>query len=165
MENKNLTVLGIDPGLNGAIAQIEHSGMYNRLIVNVEDAPVHLLKKKKDYIPQLMADIVYKLKGKNTHAFIEKVHAMPKQGVTSTFSFGKGYGIWLGVLAALQIPYTLVTPMTWKKIMLRDMGDKDASRHRACELFPEYAGLFSRKKDDGRAEALLIAEYGRVKCL
>jgi crossover junction endodeoxyribonuclease RuvC len=95
-------------------------------------------------------------------AFVEKVHSMPGQGVRSMFTMGVGYGAWLGLLAGLQIPTTLVMPQRWKKVMLADQGqDKDASRLRAIQLFPTEAEYFTRKKDDGRAEAALIAEYGR----
>ena len=77
------------------------------------------------------------------------------------FNFGKGFGLWLGILAGLGIPHTLVTPQAWKKEMMQGMGDKDAARIRAQELFPHCVDSLSRKKDIGRADALLIAEYGR----
>ncbi len=87
---------------------------------------------------------------------------MPKQGVTSSFNFGYGLGIWEGIIAAYELPLEKVSPQRWKKTMLADMGKtKDASRYKAISLFPEVAGQLSRVKDDGRAEALLLAEYGR----
>jgi crossover junction endodeoxyribonuclease RuvC len=78
------------------------------------------------------------------------------------FTMGRGLGTWEGVLAGLGIPYELVTPQRWKKALMDGMGkDKDASRLQAIRLFPAIAGQLARKKDDGRADALLIAEYGR----
>ena len=83
---------------------------------------------------------------------------MPGQGVSSMFSFGRAAGIVEGVLAGLSVSFELIPPATWIKSM-RTFGGKDGSRQRAQELFPDYAHLFARKKDDGRAEAALLACY------
>lgn len=91
---------------------------------------------------------------------IESVHSMPEQGVASSFAFGVGFGMWLGILSALKIPYTLVTPQRWKKTLMDGMGkDKDASRVVAMRLFP--SADLHLKKHHGRADAILIAEYIR----
>jgi crossover junction endodeoxyribonuclease RuvC len=94
---------------------------------------------------------------------LELVHAMPGQGVTSMFSMGRGVGIWEGILAGLRIPFDTVTPQAWKKLLLgKGAGDdKNASILRAQALIPGAAEYLSRAKDDGRAEAMLIAEYFR----
>jgi crossover junction endodeoxyribonuclease RuvC len=92
------------------------------------------------------------------HVVIERVGAMPGQGVSSMFNFGRSAGIIEGVVAALRMPHTYVTPATWTKAVGRAAG-KDASRMRAMELFPSKADLFKRVKDDGRADAALIAYY------
>jgi crossover junction endodeoxyribonuclease RuvC len=87
---------------------------------------------------------------------------MPKQGVASSFSFGQGLGMWQGIIAALGLPLEMPSPQRWKKEMLADQGkDKDASRFKAIQLFPTLAVQLSRVKDDGRAEALLMAAYGQ----
>lgn len=94
-------------------------------------------------------------------AAVEQVHAMPQQGVTSMFKFGTNFGTWLGVLAAFKIPTVLVTPRKWQKVML-DAGTgqtKDKSLDMARRLFP--AVDLHRKKDHGKADALLLAEYLR----
>lgn len=94
----------------------------------------------------------------------EKVffNAGPKMGATSAFNFGKGYGMWLGILAALLIPFDEVHPMTWKKTIMADMGkEKDASRIKAMQCYPLAAKDLSLKKHHGRADALLLAEFGR----
>jgi crossover junction endodeoxyribonuclease RuvC len=95
---------------------------------------------------------------------IEEVHSMPNQGVSSTFSFGRSYGIMIGVCAVLGIPYVLVRPQRWKAVYepLQGLqGDiaKDAARQLATELYPNLKILFEKRKDDGRAEAILIANY------
>jgi crossover junction endodeoxyribonuclease RuvC len=107
------------------------------------------------------------------HVFIEKVHAMPafgkdkngndkRQGITSMFRFGEGFGLWIGIIAALGLPCTQVAPQTWKKALMAGMPDKDASRQRAQELYPQCVKDLSRKKDHNRAEALLLAHYGKI---
>ena len=81
-------------------------------------------------------------------------------GATSAFNFGLGFGMWLGILAALEIPHQQVHPATWKAVMMRDSTkDKDASRVKAMQLFPQSAKDLTRKKDHGRADALLMAAW------
>jgi len=80
--------------------------------------------------------------------------------VTSVFSFGRSFGMIEGILATLQIATTFVPPATWTKGVGRSPG-KDASRARAMELFPAHQLMFSRVKDDGRADAALIAYWGQ----
>lgn len=156
-----MIIIGIDPGLTGAVFFIENDGPL------VADTPTIVMAKssgkgkKTDYLPADMAKLLRDYAPLNCHVFIEKVGAMPGQGVTSMFGFGKGYGLWIGILAALEIPYTFVTPQAWKKVMMSGMADKDAARLRAQELWPSKSHLFARKKDIGRADAALIAEYGR----
>lgn len=158
--------IGIDPGLTGAVSVIKRSGK-----VKIFDTPIEEIKKgksiKREYLPENMADILIKIinlyGNKNCNVFIEKVHSMPGQGVASMFNFGKGYGIWIGILAALKISKTLVTPQEWKKEMMSGMKDKDAARIRAQELFPECSIRLQLKKHIDRADSLLIAEYARRK--
>lgn len=150
-------IAGVDPGQTGAVAII-HQG-----IVTLFDTPTEMVKKgkgsKTEYLPSNMADILRD--NRIDHVFIEKVGAMPGQGVTSMFGFGKGFGLWLGILAGLQIPYTLITPQAWKKEIMQGVSDKDAARGKAIQLYPQSSRELARKKDIGRADALLIAEYGR----
>lgn len=153
--------IGIDPGLKGAIAFIAAQGA----TVEVRDTPTASYGKKNDYVIGAMAQIVKTFKTESTgglSAIIEAVHAMPKQGVSSSFNFGKGYGLWLGILAALDIPFETVTPQRWKGPIMRGMSDKNSSRIKAAQLYPSISATFARKKDDGRAEAVLIAHYGVI---
>ena len=159
-----MDIIGIDPGITGAVACIYKNGT-----VAIWDTPSIEVKKgkkrKNEYLPAEMAKLLFDLYGgpdfDPMHAFIEQVGAMPNQGVTSMFNFGKGYGMWIGILAALEIPYTFVTPQKWKKELMQGMSDKDASRLRAQQLYPTISDQLKLKKHDGRAEAILIAEYGR----
>lgn len=154
-----MTIIGIDPGLTGAVAILCNG------VLAIFDTPTECIKKgksnKQEFLPAEMASIFSAVRGQECCCFIEKVGAMPGQGVSSMFGFGKGYGMWIGILAALRIPYTLVTPQAWKKALMQGLSDKDASRGRAQQLFPEYSEFFKLKKHNGRADAALIAEHGR----
>lgn len=95
---------------------------------------------------------------------VENVHAMPKQGVSSTFKFGMGCGIIHGVAGALRLPITLVTPNQWKSFHTLP-SIKEASRGLAIRKWPELARHLDRKKDADRAEALLIGDWYYVRCV
>jgi crossover junction endodeoxyribonuclease RuvC len=149
--------IGIDPGLNGAIAFFDLAKGH----LSVVDMPVVEMlrggKKKREVSAQMLAQII-RLAERPCTAMFERVNAMPGQGVTSVFSFGRSSGIVEGVLAALAIPTHIITPQVWQKAA-SVRGGKDGARQRATELFPAYAGLFARKKDDGRADAACMAWY------
>jgi crossover junction endodeoxyribonuclease RuvC len=107
--------------------------------------------------------------GRNANVVIalEKVSAAPiegrRQGTSSMFSFGMGFGIWIGILAGLQLPYTLVHPATWKASLMRDQAkEKSASILRAKQLYPQAAPCLNLVKHHGRADALLLAHYARL---
>jgi crossover junction endodeoxyribonuclease RuvC len=156
--NKKL-ILGIDPGLSGALA------LYNPLIdemVMVWDMPTFDIKGKKQIDAVTLAMQIEMHVHDIQMAMVEKVGAMPGQGVTSMFSFGKACGIVQGILAAYMIPVNFISPAVWKS-SLGLSQDKDESRQRVINKFPSHANFFSRKKDDGRAEALLIAMFGCMK--
>jgi len=157
-----MTIIGIDPGLSGAVAII-----YNDRTIHLHDTPVMMTtkkggKSKNDYLPFQMAELLRPFCGDPyVKVFIEDVHAMPGQGSTSMFRFGYGCGLWEGIIAALALPLTKVTPQAWKKEIMQGKKDKNAARIRAQELYPCCVSQTARVKDDGRAEALLIAEYGK----
>jgi len=150
-------VIGIDPGISGAISVFD---WFTQSLVEVVDMPtleVDSGKTKKRHISAVSLGNYLTLFS-NAHVVVEKVGAMPGQGVSSMFNFGRSAGIIEGVVAALRMPSTYVTPATWTKAVGRAAG-KDASRMRAMELFPAKADLFKRAKDDGRADACLIAYW------
>lgn len=150
--------LGIDPGLSGALAWYDPT--YDEL--DVKDMPTHTVKsngkqrRKIDF--RLLAAYVDNSRTFTQKALIEEVNAMPGQGVTSMFSFGKAAGAVEMAVAYSAIPYDMVTPVKWKKAM-RVTGQKDEARRAASRLMPKHAHLWARVKDDGRAEAALIAYY------
>ena len=151
-------IIGIDPGLNGAIAVLTPDSL------QIHDMPVMTVdrngKAKRQVSANELAELLHLYSGKNYHVCVEKVSAMAGQGVTSVFSFGRSFGMIEGILAALKMPVTFVAPATWTKGVGRSPG-KDASRARAMELFPNYEYFFKRVKDDGRADAALIAYWGQ----
>ena len=162
--------IGIDPGLTGALAVID-SETKN---ISFVDTPVVEIRVGKKMKHQQDAYVISSLLralcvDKDVMVTIEKVQAMPgsdgkggrqAMGATSAFNFGLGFGMWLGILAALEIPHQQVHPATWKAVMMRDSTkDKDASRVKAMQLYPKTAKDLTRKKDHGRADALLMAVW------
>jgi hypothetical protein len=105
----------------------------------------------------MLAEIIGKIQP--DIAYVEKPASRPGQSVVAMFGFGRSLGVVEGVLAALNISVTYVAPATWTRAMGKPQG-KDASRHRAMELYPDHQHLFKRVMDDGRAEAALIATWG-----
>jgi crossover junction endodeoxyribonuclease RuvC len=164
MKNKAraTTIIGIDPGLTGAV-----SILWPDKHITIEDTPTMAVKKAggkigTEYLPREMANILQGLEANWSQIYIEAVHSMPKQGVSSTFTFGKGYGIWIGIIAAFGIPVTFVTPQKWKKALMQGIHDKDAARLRAQQLYPSMMPQLKLKKHVGRADALLIMHYGAI---
>lgn len=167
--------VGIDPGITGALAAIDAADGSielfdtptfqdgNRTRIDVHGAT--------DLIRYLQLD-----KGKAISAVLEKSQPMPHigkgnvgkggkstgHGSIASFSLGYSFGVWNGILTAMQVPYRLVTPQSWKKSMMPgEAKEKDASRIVAIRMFPRAADSLKRKKDNGRSDALLMAEYGR----
>lgn len=150
--------IGIDPGFTGAIAFYWPQG--NR--IEVHDMPVYSNAKGKTELNLYELHDILTPEGDEPHlAMIEAVHAMRGQGVTSMFRFGQSYGATQMAVAAHKIPMQFVTPAKWKAY-LGLSRDKGVSRSLASQRFPEQADLFKRVKDDGRAEAALLAVYAKV---
>ena len=150
-----MTILGIDPGLSGALAFLGPSGLV------IHDMPVLTVGKKRE-IDEIELARIIDAAGPIERAYLEQVGVRPGEGAVGAFSFGRGYGLLRGILRAAFIPITDITPAKWQ----RDLGikagaGKDASRALAKEHFQRDAGLFARVKDDGRADAALIALWGR----
>lgn len=147
--------VGVDPGINGGITFIDVS--------DGEVSPYEIPKiknaktGKNEYDIPVIVDLFRNRKVE--FGMIELVHAMPRQGVSSTFFFGRGYGLMIGIMSAFDIPLTYVTPQKWKRHY--DLGAaKEDARSMATKLAPSCAGRWKRKKDDGVAESFLIAHYG-----
>ena len=152
-------IIGVDPGASGAIAILENNGK----LVHVFDMPsVEVItggKAKKRVSPEMLAAELRLYANEGAVAYVEQVGAMPGQGVSSMFAFGQAFGIVLGVMGGLAIPTQTVIPSKWKKD-LKLNGGKDAARAKAAQVWPASAGEFKRVKDDGKAEACLIALWG-----
>ena len=152
-----MRVLGVDPGATGALA-LWDTELQALAVCDMPSAVVPVGKRIRRELSEAM--LAYTLaEWEPDCAWIERVHALPKQGVTSSFSFGVAYGLVRGVLAAMRVPVTRVTPNEWKK-HFRLGADKNEARLTAARLVPANAGDFSRVRDDGRAEAALLALFG-----
>ena len=153
-----MIIIGVDPGISGAISIIE-----NKKILEIHDTPTMIEgKKNKRQIngAQVTNIIKKKLNGeKEVVVVVEHVNAMPGQGVTSMFNFGQSFGEIKGICAALSIPIYFVRPTKWKKHFNLIKTNKDASRTKVIEAYPEISDKLHRKKDSNRADAILIALY------
>ncbi len=156
-----LTV-GIDPGLRGGVAALDPAGAVVGLCpMPVAGGEVHAAG---------LADLLRSLRCLDSHQDIgrvclEKVGAMPKQGVSSTFRFGTGWGMVRGVCATLGIPVVLVMPTQWKKQVLLGLPhDKDGAVQFCASRWPQSDLVLPgcRVPHDGLADALCLAEYGRA---
>jgi len=153
-----MTIIGVDPGLKGALGFVS-----GRKAKAYPMPTLKLTKSKKTIDEQKLRE--YFVKHKVRHVYIEKVSARPGQGVTSMFNFGTGWGLVRGICVGLQIPYTLITPQAWKKVMCAGMakGSKDISIIVAKRLWPKInlKPTPRSNESDGMADAVCIAEYGR----
>lgn len=152
--------LGIDPGLTGAIVLMAIDE-----VIQIWDMPVTAKTHGKGNMVNayLLNDLIQEAKeisesrNERLTATVEQVGAMPGQGVTSMFGFGRSFGVVEGVLAANNVKTRLVTPQRWKKQFGLMGKEKDASRTKAISLYPEVSHMLKRKKDNGRADAIFIA--------
>ena len=139
-----MTHIGIDPGSSGAIAWIDNDGPH--------------AVKLADMTYRDVFDLLTNLRTTSTNVFavLERVASRPGQGVASSFKFGMSYGSLTMALVAACIPFEIVTPGAWQRVMrCQTKGDKNVTKRRAQELFP------SIKVIHANADALLLAEYGR----
>lgn len=157
------TIIGIDPGLNGAFSIVSVDGVILKLCV----APtLKITKTKRDFDLQEMVALFQEAKRYEPIVWIEKVASRPGQSAPATFNFGKGYGYWKMLAAVFKFPFYEVHPRTWKtRVLPGTDGSKGASILKAKQLFPLTDFLATERSKvphDGLAEALLIATYGRL---
>lgn len=151
-------IIGIDPGQTGAISSINGNGLFG-----VVDMPV--VERVHGKGKQVDAVELAKYLGhfdRIEQVTIEAVSAMPGQGVTSMFRFGESFGVILGVCGALELPIRLVTAAKWKRAAGLIGKPKDAARTLVIQRYPSMADMFKFKKNVGRADAVLIAEFGGI---
>lgn len=155
-------VLGVDIGRYGAIAAVRIDGS----LFDVEDMPIlHDGPAGRPTVnAALLAEIVRRWRA--SRAFVEYVAARPGEGAVGAFAFGRSAGTVNGVLGALGVSAATISPAGWKRLVGLPPGRegaKDAARAEAIRRWPDKAGLFARVKDDGRAEAALIAVAGLMR--
>ena len=153
-----MKIIGIDPGLSGAIAVVQ-----NNKVLAIYDMPVMTEGKKNK--KQLNSAQLVNIIRENTEnedeiaVVVEQVNAMPGQGVTSMFNFGQTFGAIKGICAALKLPIFFVRPSKWKKHFELINSSKDSSRTKAIEMYPSLANQLSKKKDVNKSDAILIARF------
>ena len=153
-----MKIIGIDPGLSGALAILE-----NNKVVNIFDIPVMSEGKKNKkqlnsaHLVQLLRDNIYE--NEEVAVVVEQVNAMPGQGVTSMFNFGQTFGAIKGICAALKLPIFFVRPSKWKKHFGLINSSKDSSRTKTIEMYPTLSAQLARKKDVNKSDAILIARF------
>lgn len=152
--------IGIDPGLNGAIAFIGPNGQFK----DVMDLPTMAKHKATGHVKncinaKALYDIIMKWHHFAPEIWLEQVSSMPTDGASSAFSFGDTFGSIRATCACTGLPVMLVAPSVWKKYF--NIGkDKEVARALAINLFPTASSHLARKKDHDRAEALLVAKFG-----
>ena len=155
-------IIGIDIGSQGAIALLTPAGD----LLEVVDMPILRdgPKGRPNVSAALLADIVVNMKAAT--AYVEFVAARPGEGAVGAFAFGRSRGVIEGVCGAAGVPLSFLTPAHWKRLVgiaPGKEGAKDAARSEAIRRWPGHAATFARVKDDGRAEAALIAVAGLMR--
>lgn len=154
-------ILGLDPGLDGALALVD---LLSGDLVEVWDVPTLQLKNKRELDAYRLANLIDEQASRIEEAWIERVWPFPGEANTLSFQFGMVAGLIRGVVCANFIPLHDVPPASWKRAM-GVTGDKDESRQAASIRWPRGAERWPAKKHHGRAEAALIAAYGRRQYL
>ena len=155
-----MIIIGIDPGIAGAIFFFSDGK-----IIDVIDMPTMAdgKKNKKQVNGRQIFNEISNLKSKYINepvsVVVEQVSAMPGQGVTSMFNFGQSFGMIKGICSAMELPIYYVRPAKWKKYFNLINSEKDASRTKVIEMFPKISHKLSRKKDNNKADAILIAQF------
>lgn len=148
----SMRIIGIDPGVSGAVALV-----VNGREVACHDMPTVEIRGKRHVEPNGLRDILAQIHDIDA-VVLEHVQGVQGTGATSAFSFGRSFGVVEGVVAGMSLPLTLVRPQAWTKA-LGVSRDKGAHRAAAARLWPAYAHLFARVKDDGRADAALLCQW------
>ena len=155
-----MIIVGIDPGISGALCFFSNGN-----VIDVIDMPTMAegKKNKKQVNGRQIFNEILNIKNKfashKINVVVEQVSAMPGQGVTSMFNFGQSFGVIKGICSAMELPIFYVRPAKWKKYFNLINAEKDASRTKVIEMFPKISQKLSRKKDNNKADAILIAKY------
>ena len=150
-----MKILDIDPGIRGGLAVVlVNSGNGAQLLDAIDIPTIGTAAKERIDIATLRNWV---LSHQPVHCLIERAQAMPKQGASSGFKYGRAVGAIEAVIAGCAVPLTIIEPAAWKRFHGLRGSDKETSRQRALQLFPGAHALLARKMDHGRAEAALIA--------
>jgi crossover junction endodeoxyribonuclease RuvC len=153
-----MKIIGIDPGIHGGLAIVEINDGAAPQLIDAIDIPIAGTGAKERVDP--IAIRVWINEHRPQHALIERAQAMPKQGASSGFKYGRAIGAIEAVIACCGIPMTIVEPSAWKKFHGLRGSEKEPSRQRALQIFPAAHALLALKRHHGRAEAALIAMAG-----
>ena len=148
--------VGIDPGSTGAIAFLGENEEF-LAIIDYPGSSSELWMVLQD-LKAIQVNL----------AILEQVHSMPKQGVATTFKFGTNFGIWQMACSAMEWPTELITPQRWRKILDSSVPlkpEKEDLRQYALRKWPEASNYLKRKKDHGRAEAMIMSMYAKLKMM
>ena len=153
-----MIIIGIDPGVSGGISILK-----NKKVIDIYDMPTMIdgKKNKRQVNGSQVTNIIKETLNddKEIIVVVEHVNAMPGQGVTSMFNFGQSFGVIKGICAALSLPIYFVRPAKCKKHFNLIKTNKDASRTKVIQIYPEISSKLSKKKDINKADAILIARY------
>ena len=155
-----MLIIGIDPGISGAICFFENGQV--KEIINMPVMADGKKNKRQINGPQTYNEILKRINNypkKDIIVVIEQVSAMPGQGVTSMCNFGQSFGVIKGLCSAMQLSMFFIRPTKWKKYFGLIKTEKDASRTKVIEIFPYISSELSRKKDSNKADAVLIASF------
>ena len=155
-----MLIIGIDPGINGAICFFKNGEV--KEILDIPSMAEGKKNKRQINGPQIYNEIskrIINIPKNEVVVIIEQVSAMPGQGVTSMFNFGQSFGVLKGICSAMQLSMHFVRPAKWKKYFNLIKTEKDASRTKVIEIFPYISSQLSRKKDSNKADAILIASF------
>lgn len=153
--------IGIDPGISGAIAAVDHRGR----IISAHHLPVIKDGSTRRLHIARVAKMLREMTEDNPTCFVavEKVHSMPKQGVRSSFRFGEAFGLLQGIAVGLSLPLVLVRPQEWKKQFLRFIDADDQKARSVIAASFRWPDLdLPLKKDHNKADAAFLAEYCRM---
>jgi crossover junction endodeoxyribonuclease RuvC len=153
-----MIIVGADCGIRGGLAIIAIDNGAAPQLLDAIDIPVVGSGAKERVAAAALRS--WLTAHKPQHAYVERAQAMPRQGSSSGFKYGRATGAIEAVLTCCEIPMTVVEPSIWKKFHRLRGGDKEGARQRALQLFPTAHAMLARKKDHGRAEAALIAIAG-----
>jgi crossover junction endodeoxyribonuclease RuvC len=155
-----MIIIGIDPGISGAICFFEDGKVTD--IVEMPNMADGKKNKRQVNGAQIYNEISSRIKNFNKEdikVVIEQVSAMPGQGVTSMFNFGQSFGVLKGICSAMQLSTYFIRPAKWKKYFNLINSEKDASRTKAIQIFPYISSKLSKKKDANKADAILLASF------